>query len=668
MTTTLDQVLGHPGRRDGRHWLKSAGRTWTPGVVGFFDTETVPQDVGDDEVQRMRLWVATIVTRRHKTKSRIGAVSGRGHTGDELADWLCSELRRHESAWMFAHNLAFDLSTTRMVTRLVERGWHLSSISMTGKSAVVRMGNGRTNLVLVDSFSWLQAPLAEIGTMVETAKPALPAWADGDEVWFARCEADVAILGEAVLELLNWWDAKQLGHFSVTGAGCAFSTVRTHLAPYTIMADPDPDVRAFERRAIFGGRRDLTTWGPQDTGPWVLLDFENAYPVMAGQLAVPCVPRGWQEHVDVAMLAEPAKDHSWMGEVTVCVTEPRYPARWGPEVVFPVGTFRTILAGPELVTAARNGHLLEVHRARRYWCQPALHDWSRWVLDVLHDPDHGDPAVARKAVKGWSRSGLGKFASRTSESYDRGPAWSVGWTAARGWDAGKAAPALLLEIAGRRMWMVRNQETMTAVPAVFGWVESAVRLRLRAVLDALGEPTWVQADTDGLLACVPALRRWLRGRREPGRIPRAPMAVAAAVCDELASVCEPVVLRPKELYHHLEMVGPQHLSLGSGRKTSGVRRDATQTGPATFEGRTWPGLLWQMQHGARHGYVRPKATWHLPAVTAHRWALSTGALRPLEARLCPAGGWELVPWSETSYAASGAMPAPDQWAGLGRLS
>ncbi|MHB1853466.1 MAG: hypothetical protein ACYCSJ_01380 [Acidimicrobiales bacterium] len=664
MTTELVARKLPNGRRDGRHWLAPARQTWTPAVTGFFDTETVPEMVGDTEVQRLRLWVASIVTRRHKTPSRVGVRSARGHTGAELADWLTAECGRHESVWLWAHNLGFDLTTTRLLDRLAELGWTLTSVAMTGKSAVVRMRRGKTALCLLDSFSWLQAPLAEIGTMVNVVKPDLPAWGDGDEAWWRRCEADVEILAAAVLELLGWWDEQHLGHFSVTGAGCGFSTIRSHLRPYTVMADPTPEVRRFERGAIFGGRRDLTTWGPCDTGPWVLLDFENAYPTMAGHLALPTIPRGWAEDVAAPVLADPPPNVGYMADVTVRTAQPRYPARVGPDVVFPVGTFTTTLAGPELTLAARRGDLLEVRRARAWHTAPVLTAWSQWILSVLHDPEAGAPGVARKAAKGWSRSGLGKFAGRTSESADRGPAWAEGWTAVRGWDTERAAPALLLELAGRRMWMVRNQETMTAVPAVFAWIESAVRHRLRAVLEELGEDTWVQSDTDGLLASVPALRRWLRSRGVPTGDLRSAMAVAGAVCDLLAVLCDPLVLRPKELYHHLETVGPQHLALGSGRKSSGIRKDATQVGPGVFEGRTWPGLLWQMEHGSRQGYVRPKAVWHLPAVTGHRWALQDGRMAPLEAGLCLAGGWEVVRWPETDLAASGAVLAAHQWARL----
>jgi hypothetical protein len=668
MTTTLAPHAEPRGRRDGRHWIVPAGPTWTPPVVAFFDTETVPEMVGDDEVQRLRLWVASVVVRRHKTPARVGATTGTGTTGAELAAWLGAECARHDTVWLFAHNLGFDLTTTRLVTHLVAAGWSLSSIVLAGKSAVVRMAHGSRRLCMVDSWSWLQAPLAEIGRAVEVEKPPLPDFSDDDAAWLHRCTGDVEVLGKAILTLLDWWEECDLGHFGVTGASTGWSTLRRRLRPYTLMADPTPQVRRLERRAIFGGRRDICRWGDQEAGPWVQLDFENAYASVARSVALPTIPQGWDDTVTTAQLADPPEAVGWLAEVTVRAERPSWPARWGPDVVLPVGTFRTVLAGPELAVAARDGAVLDVHRALRYRTTTALSDWAQWVIGVARGEGRDDPPVARMAAKGWSRSALGKTAGRISVVHDRGPAWSPGWAAAPGWDHAAGAPAMLLTVAGRRLWTVREQEGATAVPAVFAWVESAVRWRLRAVLDALGEGTWVQADTDGCICSVPALRRWLRTRGVHTAALRSPMAVAAAACDELVATCEPLVLRPKGLWDRLELVGPQHLRTEGRSRLSGIRSDSTPTGPRSYAGRTWPGLLWQMQHGDRHGYVRPRAVWTLPVVTAHRWATATGALWPLEARMGAGGALEVVPWPETALAASGRALAASQWRRLGDLA
>lgn len=655
-------------RHTGLHWLRPSASTWTPPVCVYVDTETTPATVAGVEVHRLRLWCASVVVRRHRTASRVGRATGTGKTADELAAWVTDAVRGHQSVWLWAHNLGFDLSVTHLPDVLAAHGWRLRSMVVVGKSAVVRMARGRTNLCMVDSWSWLQVPLERVAQALGTAKVDLPPFDAGDDPWVARCARDVAILEQGVTELLDWWDAAGEGHWSVTGAGCGMATIRRRLRPFTVMADPDPAARSFERLAIMGGRRDLTRWGPQQGGPWAVLDFLAAYPTIAGAVEVPCVPKGWEDGVPVEQLADPPRSTGWIAEVVVAATTPGEPTRLGNDVVTPTGTFCTVLCGPELQTAAREGRIVEVGRARRYWCHAALTDWSRWVVAAAHGEIAGVPEVVQIAAKAWSRTGLGKFAGRTSESVPRGPAWAPGWRVLTGWTGYARQSALLVEVAGERLWVTRNLEGLDAVPAIFAWVESACRVRLRAALDALGEDVWVQADTDGVLCSVPALRRWLAARGA-GVPPGAPdQDVADAACRQLAGVTAPLELRCKGVWGDLDLAGPQHLEHSGGRKLAGVRQDATRTGARTWTARTWPGLVWQLKRDQGPTYSRPTATVELPPVTAHRWALETGRLRPLEAVLTADGGWRALSWPETSCAASGAILGPHQWRGLDGLT
>ncbi len=657
-----------PGRRHtGPHWIKSGGTTWTPPACVFLDTETTPEMVGDVEVHRLRLWCASLVVRRHRSQRRVGTTGAAGATGDQLAAWLTDATRGLQSVWLWAHNLAFDLVASRLTEHLVGHGWSLSSVSIAGRSTVVRMSHGNRTLTMVDSTSWLAAPLRVIGTLVQVEKPPLPAWSDTDEAWRERCQADVAILERAVLELLDWWDRSGLGHWGPTGASTGMATIRRHLRPLSVMTDTDPEARRWERQAIYGGCRDLAVNGPLGDGPFVVLDFRATYPTLAGALRLPAVPKGWTRDVDVAGLCEDQHKYGWIADVTVASEHPSVPARWQPDVVHPVGTWRAVLAGEELQEAARAGKVLEVHRARRWWLDRTHDTWSAWVLGILNGDDPDVPGVVRLAAKGWSRSALGKWAGRTSESHQRGPSWSPSWALMRGWDAFTRSDALLVELAGQRLWIVRNLEPMDALPALFAWVEASCRVRLRAALDALGEGTWVQADTDGMICSVPALRRWVRRTDPAAVVSRRPVDVAAAACALLAPLVAPLELRTKAVWDQLLAIGPQHLVSSSERRLSGVAAGAVETAPGRFTARVWPGLPWQLQHAELGGFGRPEVTTTLPGMTAHRWALETGRLRPLETRLAADGGWEALRWPETRWAAAGAVLGLNQWRRLAAL-
>lgn len=654
-------------RPNARHWLEPAGRTWTPPVLAFLDTETTPLADGDREILTLRCWVASRVVRRQHNAKKPGVTTANGTTGPELADWLDAMTVGTETLWLYAHNLGFDLATTRLLTRLPALGWTLGSCSLSDQAPVIKMAKGRRRITMVDSWSWLPTSLSGIAPMTAHRKRSLPGDDAPADLWLARCTDDVLVLADAILTLMEWWEANDLGHWSTTGAGCGWSTLRRRIGETSLFVDPTPDRRAFERRAIYGGRRDCTAWGQLTEGPWIALDFEAAYPTLAKHLTVPAVPKELETAPPLVTLANPRTSEGWVAEVRLATDEARYPVRWGSDVILPVGTFWTTLAGPELAAAVLRGAVTEVGTAWRYRCMTSLSSWADWVLRVMGQVERTDPDVARFAAKTWGRSAIGKTAGHTSTVAARGPALVQGWSAVPGWDAAKAAPGVLADLAGQRWWIVKDQEAHDAMPAVFAWIESACRARLRAALDELGEDTWVQCDTDGILASAPAMRRWLkeRGVRTAGL--RSPVAVAATVCDQMVEITAPLVLRPKAMWHHVEVIGPQHMMLGSGQKLSGIRGDARQSGPRARDGRTWPRLNWQMRHGDRRGYVRPMGTWTIPVVNAHRWALDTGTLAPIETVARDDTTNEVLAWPATRWAGMGAKLAADQWSRLDGL-
>src|SRR5487761_597438 len=60
------------------------------------------------------------------------------------------------SLWVYAHNLSFDLVTSRLPLLLVARGWQVTQLAVTGDSPWMRLSRGRRHLTLVDSWGWLR--------------------------------------------------------------------------------------------------------------------------------------------------------------------------------------------------------------------------------------------------------------------------------------------------------------------------------------------------------------------------------------------------------------------------------------------------------------------------------------------------------------------------------
>lgn len=635
------------------HWLRSNEREWTPAHAVFLDTETTTSLEGESEVLRLRCWVARSVNRRPESDLEPVEHVGSGTDRVGLADWVQESTKQHRSTWLFTHNLTFDLVVSDLITELVARGWALGEWSSNERAPWFRLKKGSAGLVLADSLTWIPAALHKVAPLVGIVKPPLPKETAPLRTWLARCRADVDILAAAMLQLMDWWEAAGLGNWTVTGNGCGWNAMRHQVPKRTILVRTGDGGRELERRAIYGGRRDATQWGEVPGGPFVTIDFEAAYPTICANLRLPA------KRMDRFESLPP--DHPSLGdgavqvlaEVTVSCNRPRYPLRERDCVWYPVGEFRTVLAGPELLEAKARGELRDVHHGYRYWCDGHLAGWARWVLDLAAGRVDGAPGVAALAGKRWGRSVPGRFAQRIGTAEHFGPAESVGWGVQPAWNQSAGCRAQLVDLGGERYLVTQDQEADDSFPAVLAWVESYCRVRLNRMLDLLGEGAWVACNTDGAVINLErAAQGPYPGLREVSEA-SGPLGVAGALCDLLAAVTAPLVARPKDSYGTMWLAGPQSMTLDGTSVMSGIPAAARPGDDGRLHAHVWPGLKWQMAQGDRSGYVRPLQAYTVPAVTVRRWALDTGGTVPVTVHSTPDGINVFETWAERKSTVAG---------------
>ena len=626
------------------HYLRVNERQWSPRVVGILDTETTPEEVDGGQLHRLRLWCMSVVDRRPARPGDRARVTYRGHTGDELVAALDDAMRGRRSVWVYAHNLTFDLSTTRIVDRMSAAGWSLADISLVGKTTKAQLRRGDRHLWLLDSWSILPESLDAIGTAVGVPKLPLPAFDAPDDEWFARCQVDVEVLERAMLDLMSWWDAAGLGSFSRTGPASGWNAMRHMMRRKAVVVSGDEDDRKADRLAIRGGRRDTTRVGKIIGGPFALLDFRHAYASVMEHCRLPAARVNHAEHFDAASITDPRSITSAIAECRIWTEAPRWPVTLDGVVLYPVGQFHTVLAGPEIEEAQRLGDLVSIGRGQRHRMDRGMSDFGRWVTDRLASGQQLCPPVAGIAIHQWGRSVPGKFAARTSRTVDLGqPNWS-GTHVERGTYGFDHQPYYDVVAGGRHFGLVRDVESEESYPAVLAFIESAVRVALTRTLESLGEHLWVTADTDGLFVDLAYAPKWLREHAGDKRRYRSPATMARALCEALAPVSAPLIARPKLIAQQLEIAGPQHLRADGYVRAAG--RPKVETDPATGRQRmlTWPSMTFQASQGHRDGYLRTEASWTDPGLTVARWVLPDGRCIPPRLGITPDGRNVLVPW------------------------
>ena len=590
------------------HNLRGNKAERSPHRLFVWDTETCPTLEAEREVHQLRLWCAETVQRHERRRSLPAVQPCEGLAAEDLMDALEGACRSSETVWAFAHNVGFDLAVTRLPLHLRRRGWTLTAHALTSSSPWARLSKGSHRLTLVDSTSWLPGALAQIGVQVGLEKPELPQLDDPQQAWFWRCRQDVAILRQALCELLDWWDRGRYGAWSITGPQTGFNAMRHIPTPHKVVIDPDPDARAFERRAIVAGRREVWRVGKLPFGDYREIDFHLAHATIAAHCPLP--KRRGPAIAGLKLDDWRLMSDRWapIAEALIETNVPRYPLQIQGRLFYPTGRFWTILCGPELAEASRRGELRQVGPGYIYQLGHTMARWGAWVIKQLKDPDPETPEVARTALKGWSRTVPGKWAARTGRLHLRGPSAEQGWYLEHGRHHPSEAMVSVLDMAGEREVVIQDQEADDSFPAVLAWIQSEVRVRLGRLIDYIGPAHMISCNTDGLLMVGP----W--------KIP----------AQNLALALDPLYPRQKAKYNLPDVISPQHTVLDGERRLSGIPRNAEEIAPHTYRWLTWPRLPQQIAQGDPRGYVREPRTVDLSRVPVNRWVQIDGRCLPVQ--------------------------------------
>lgn len=620
------------------HNLRQNEKTWSPPVVATLDTETRYSISGDIETHVLRCWAAELRVRRDRRKQVQWEASEEGIFPSDAALTIAAWNAKHPTLWVYCHNLAFDLTTSEITSHLAEFGYQVTEFVIDSPSPFVKMSNGRATVTFCDSFSWLPMRLENVAASIRMVKPDLPGNEDDDAHWLARCRADAQILITAMTTIMQWWDENDLGRWSITGSASGWNVMRHKINTRQITINTNPDGVEFDRRAIYGGRRGMWRTGRLPAGKYADIDFSAAYPTIAESMLLP------QERmtlfpslpVDHAMLS--SNRHGVIANVRIRTDTPRWPVRAAGRVWYPVGEFSTVLAGPDIAEAIKHGCLISVGEGWIHRLGYALAPWAQWCLATSSAADDGTPEVVRLWSKHCGRAVIGKWAQRSFETVEIGPAPQRGWWAQDGWNHTSNTRATIIDFDGRRWQASASGDGDNCYPAVLAYVESYVRVRLGRMIESMPHDAPVSCDTDGVLIDAHALSGW----------------------DWNTADLWPLVPRMKSEYTSVEIIGPQHIIVDGNRRFAGIPASAKVKADGSYDAMLWPKMVWQMGNGRQGEYRRPTQNYKVSATYAPGWVLAGGDVLPIETSVNGDGETVIVPWRKCRWAQMGYILGDDQ--------
>lgn len=374
---------------------------------------------------------------------------------------------------------------------------------------VVKSSRTGRVLRLLDLRNWLRGGYSDLGLTPQT-------W-QREFCWLGEANLYPATFAAfALRRLRNWWAdtsrllvTERLGGWQPTVAAQAWQSWRSSLTEPAIRIDPDPARTRREQQAVFGGYARVFRVG-KIAGPCVQLDVNSYYPWLLTWVRLPVAVTGLAHETMILPRGGYPDAEDVLAEVTMSCSSGQAPHRRQGRVSWPAGTFRTVMCGAELQSAAEAGVVAKVHRAYRYERRRLLGAWADKLLALRFQAKTAGSSPLEAYLKYLANALPGKFAQRyrrwiDTEDDHPGPAWDW-WLE---YDSRTGEITKRRRLAGQTQIDQEIEPPPWSFPAVTAFLCSAGRQYLKHLIQHCGPDKVYYCDTDSVIGHASIIDRLL---------------------------------------------------------------------------------------------------------------------------------------------------------------
>lgn len=582
------------------HILSKRTSTQTPSNLLFFDTETRDRYQGRNKsLQRHEFWFGAAIYVNLSGKDIRTCKPFELNSVDDFWKLLASKMSKDKPLYLFAHNLTFDLTIIDFWNRHEKEGYETTYAVLENPPMFLELNKDGKKVCVVDTFNYWKQPLAEIGRSLGFEKLPMPKDKTITKEWRRYCLRDVEILMKQILNLFSFLKTQELGSFKISAPGLAFSTYRKKFMRHEVFIHDRNKVLELERNCYSGGMVRNFFLGSVINQTIYKYDVNSLYPTMMLKKYPTKLVEDMQNEKPNKLLKF-LPSHGACAHVKLRVYDRTYPKRVNNRLCEVSGRFSTFLCGEELYNALRLGHVERVLYASIYEVDFIFHDYVTYFWNLRKQYQAAGDRVNEQFVKLLMNSLYGRFGMRghkwvdftnqNLESYytyfgvpcpkryiAKNFSPIVNSFRHKWYADGLDEPITLRYYSGKLEMQFPTGEHAESFCAISAFVTAYAREHLRNLIDIASDKEVYYCDTDSLFVSELGSKRLIK---------------CGEVCNKTLGKLKLEGTSKKTSFY-----GPKDYEFDGEFVRKGIRKNAIQVGPSTFEQDAFEGLKSVLNRG-----------------------------------------------------------------------
>ena len=527
----------------------------------YLDTETYTRYTRDNRVIfPLRLGVA-IYNRYDKNGAVKNRFISRFTTPKEFITILESYLHKGKALYVFGHNIGFDIRVLNLPFVFAKLGWTSQPPIINNRMFIWRVQTPAGKIVFVDTANYAVISVAQLGDDLHKPKTHVDFRTKDTDILFEYCQNDVEIIEEFMQAYILFIASNKLGSFQLTLASQSLMAWRTRFMPAAVYLHNRDDIALFERAAYHGGRTECFHIGALPKGDYYYLDVNSMYPYVMKSFPMPTKFICYSDKIDLSRIGQIMAKYYLIADCIITTKENAYSMVHNDKLIFPIGTYRTILHHSELEYAVQQGHLVSILGYCMYQKDYIFTDYVDFFYGVKLRATEDHNVSWRFISKIFLNSLYGKMGQLRPNRIEIKGDFPQDILRQTTYNATLKVHADEVIWFGRGWYEYRQGESTYSFPAIAGAVTAYARMLLYKYMVRCGIDNVFYCDTDSMIV----------NRRGFDRIP------------DLLSKSELGKLKLEKHSGTLRIWGNKDYKFGREIKTKGISRKAKKIDEDTWE-------------------------------------------------------------------------------------